>query len=153
MSATRAQVVAVARSYLGTPFHHQGRRPGVGLDCAGVPICVSRQLGLVPPDFDIGGYARRPDGRSLQAYCEQHMRRVRFEDIQPGDAVLVSWKDGPPQHLGIIYPHAYDFADGRRWLGMVHAEEQKHARVIETRLLFTRVMRFVAAYALPGIEP
>ncbi len=28
--------IAAARTCLGTPFHHQGRAPGVGLDCIGL---------------------------------------------------------------------------------------------------------------------
>lgn len=34
-----------ATSYIGTPFRHQGRRPGRGLDCAGVIVCALRAMG------------------------------------------------------------------------------------------------------------
>ena len=49
MSATRADAVRVARTYIDTPFQHMGRLPGVGLDCAGVLVCVARELSLVAP--------------------------------------------------------------------------------------------------------
>ena len=29
----RADIVAAARSLIGTPFRHQARLPGVGIDC------------------------------------------------------------------------------------------------------------------------
>ena len=44
----RAEFIAAARSYLRTPYGHQGRMPGVLLDCVGVPICAARQVGLKP---------------------------------------------------------------------------------------------------------
>jgi hypothetical protein len=145
VTVARAKVAAVARSYVGTRFAHQGRMPGIALDCAGVPICVSRTLGLVPPDFDIGGYPSVPDGRALQSYCERHMQRITRDTMRAGDVVLVAWQNGPPQHLGIVYDHEYGC------LGMIHAEQQKRGQVIATRLLLGRSMRFVAAYALPGV--
>jgi cell wall-associated NlpC family hydrolase len=33
-NSIRAAVVAEARSWLGTPFHHQGRVKAAGVDCA-----------------------------------------------------------------------------------------------------------------------
>ena len=34
----RNELMIAARSMVGTPFIHQGRVPGVGLDCAGFGI-------------------------------------------------------------------------------------------------------------------
>ena len=149
--ATRAQVVAEARSYLGTPAHHQGRLPGVGLDCAGLPICVCWELGLKPRSFDVKGYGPIPDG-SLQRYCDEYMLRIPRSAMQPGDVILVAWHGGGPQHLGIVVDHPY-----RDQLAMVHALGPRKpvgggkARVIETRLMFGRVMQCVAAYSIPGV--
>lgn len=138
-----ADVVTAARALIGTPFHHQGRLPGVGIDCAGVPIVVGRMLGLVAPDFDVAGYPPVPDGSSLRAYCEEHMIRWPWEEA--GGAVLVAWKDGPPQHLGIVAEHP---AGG---LSIIHADSLRQKRVIETRLEWGRYMRCVQAYRLPGV--
>ena len=33
---TRAAIVAEARSWLGTPYHHQASRKGAGADCLGL---------------------------------------------------------------------------------------------------------------------
>ena len=142
---TRLDVVLVARSYVGTPFHHMGRVPGVGLDCSGVLICTGRELGLVPPDFDVPPYTPTPDGHSMIEWCDTHMRRVSQVEMRPGDAILLV-VDQHPQHLGILanYPHA-DFS-------LIHAASNASPpRVIETRLMFSRTQRFVAAYELPGI--
>lgn len=144
--ATRAEIVATARSFIGTPFHHQGRLPGVGLDCAGVPIVISWRHGIKPMDFDVTGYARAPDGSALKAYCDEHMVQISLEQLQPADVVLVRWRNGPPQHLGLVA----DYLHGG--LSMIHAEGYRHKKVMETRLLFGRAMCFVAAYSIPGVS-
>jgi cell wall-associated NlpC family hydrolase len=142
---TRFDIVRVARSYVGTPFHHMGRVPGVGMDCSGVLICTGRELGLVPPDFDVPAYTPTPDGHSMIAWCDTHMKRISQEAMQPGDAILLV-VDRHPQHLGILG----NYSPGG--LSIIHAANNASPpRVIETRLLLSRTQRFVAAYQLPGI--
>lgn len=144
-AATRTQVVAAARSWLGTPFHHQARLNGVGVDCVGLVIGVARTLGLVAPDFDVQAYPRMPDGKSLMHLVQMHMRPLGLDQpMQAGDVVVVRF-DADPQHLGILG----DYRHGG--LSIIHAAAMP-GRVIETRLLFTPAMQFVQAFALPGIE-
>ena len=145
-SFTRADVLRVARSFLGTPFHHRGRSPGVGMDCAGLLICTARALGLVAPDFDVPEYRRAPDG-TLIDWCERYMKRIEREAMRPGDAVALV-VDADPQHLGILG----DYRHGG--LSIIHAASRRDGSgsVIETRLMFSRALRFVAAYALPGVD-
>jgi NlpC/P60 family putative phage cell wall peptidase len=150
MTAARHDVVAEARTWLGTPFHHQARVRGVGVDCAGLVIGVSRALDLVPATFDVTGYARQPDGRSLLALCDQHMRRVDQADMGPGDVLVLRW-DHDPQHMGIVG----DYLHGG--LSLIHAlgvPGDKRSRVVEHRLDLTVMIgggRFVAAFRLPGV--
>lgn len=142
---TRADVVRVARSYIDTPFHHMARLPGVGLDCAGVLICASRELGLVASDFDLPAYTPTPDGRTMLEWCDKYMTRIEQSAMQPGDAIVLI-TDVHPQHLGILG----DYLHGG--FSIIHAANSATPpRVIETRLMFSRVQRFVAAYSLPGI--
>lgn len=142
MSATRAAVVAEARTWLGTPWVHQQRRKGVAVDCAGLVIGVARSLGLVAEDFDISGYSRHPDG-SLLALCAQHMVPLVRDAMQPGD-VLVLAIEHDPQHMGIVG----DYRHGG--LSLIHAASGL-GRVIETRLMFARNAVFRGAFALPGV--
>ena len=141
---TRADVVAAARAWTDTPFHHQARLKGVGVDCVGLVIGVARELGLIAPNFDVVGYPRVPDGTSLMALAATHMTPIARESMQPGDVVVVSF-DRDPQHLGILG----DYRHGG--LSIIHAAGLT-GRVIETRLMFTAQMKFVAAFALLGIE-
>jgi cell wall-associated NlpC family hydrolase len=146
VSVTRADVLRVARSYLGTPFHHRGRSPGVGLDCAGVPVCVARELALVAPDFDVPEYRMAPDG-TLLTWCRRYMREVGRGAMRAGD-VLAFVVDAEPQHLGILA----DYRHGGH--SLVHAAQRRAGggAVIETRLLFSRHLAFVAAFSLPGVD-
>jgi cell wall-associated NlpC family hydrolase len=142
---TRAEVVAEARTWLGTPFGHQQRTKGLAVDCAGLVIGVARNLGLVPACFDVSGYARQPDGASLMRACDEAMTRIAQADLQPGDVVVVAF-DRFPGHVGIVGDHLHG------GLSIIHALGVTARRVVETQLVFFRSMRFVAAYRLPGIE-
>lgn len=142
---TRADIVRVARSYIGTPFHHMARVPGVGMDCSGLLLCVGRELGLIAPDFDVPAYTPNPDGHSMVEWCDAYMTRIDQKDMQPGDVILLI-VDLHPQHLGIVgdYPHG--------GFSIIHASNNvRPPRVIETRLLLSVAQRFVAAYSVPGV--
>ena len=146
--ATRADVCAVAREWIGTPFQHQQRMKGVAADCAGLLIGVARELRLVPIDFDVRAYAAVPDGTSLMGWCEACMQPVERAALAPGDVVVVAF-DMDPQHLGIVA----DYVHGG--LSLIHTASRvpnsPRGKVIETRLMFGSSMRFVAGFALPKV--
>jgi cell wall-associated NlpC family hydrolase len=138
---TKTDIVATVRSYCGTPYVHQGRVSGVGMDCPAPIILAARAHGLVSPDFDINGYGAMPDGKTLLEWCDKHMTRT--SNPEPGDVIVVHFKSGRPQHLGVLT----DNTPGRSY--WVHAEGLAHKEVRETRLDFgSRAMRLVAAYSL-----
>jgi len=143
---TKTDIVAAARRMLGTPYHHQARVPQVGLDCAGLLVCVARELGIVAPNFDTPTYALSPDGYSLTDGMGEYMGRVLTQDeMQPGDTVVVR-SSCHPQHLGILGNYLHG------GLSIIHASNAAiPARVIETRLLFCKGMRFVTAYEFKGV--
>lgn len=142
----RDDIVRVARSYIGTPFHHMGRRPGVGLDCAGVVICVAKELSLVPLEFAVPSYSPSPDG-TLLMLCKLHMTRIEESEMQPGD-VIVLRRFEEPQHMGVLGAHRHG------GLSLIHAASTSltRGRVVETRLVFDKTQQFVAAFRLPGVE-
>jgi cell wall-associated NlpC family hydrolase len=141
----RAEVVTCARTWIGTKYQHQARVKGVGVDCAGLVIGVARELGLIAPDWDVQGYARQPDGSSLIGWCGESMKAIRRDQMQPGDVVVVAF-DSAPGHMGIVG----DYLHGG--LSIIHSLGITSKCVIETRLMFSRSMRFVAAYQLPGVK-
>ena len=147
MTVARPAVVAEARSWLGTPWQHQGRAKGVGVDCAGLVIGVCRALGLVSVGMDVSHYPRSPDGRSLLAHCDEWMRRIPIGAAQMADVLVMRFAQHP-QHLAIVA----DYAHGG--LGIVHAldsRDRKRSRVVEHRLAPELRAKVVAAYVLPGV--
>ena len=144
--SSRAEIVRVARTWIGTPFHHAQRKRGLGIDCAGLLVMVARECGLVAPDFDLPPYLARPDGRTMIEWCNKYMGdQVLEQHMRPGDAIVLV-TDEYPQHLGVIADYHYG------GLSLIHASNTTNPpRVIESRLMFYRGQRFVAAYAFPGI--
>lgn len=85
----RPLVVAIARSWVGTPFHHMARLKGVGVDCAQLLAAVYEEAGIVPK-IDLGFY--RQDeyihlGRErYKSFIELY--GVPVETPKPGDVAL-----------------------------------------------------------------
>ena len=50
MTPTPEQIVAAARRYIGTPYHHQGALAGAGCDCLGLIRGVFRDLYGAEPE-------------------------------------------------------------------------------------------------------
>jgi NlpC/P60 family putative phage cell wall peptidase len=110
---TPADVVAEARSWVGTPYHHQARVKNVGVDCAGLVIGVARELGMF--DVEYQDYGRIPYQGLLPAICDRHL--VRCESLQPACVLVMSFllQPGSEQHLAILTDtgtivHAYESA-------------------------------------------
>lgn len=122
---SRADIVAEARSWIGTPFQHQAHCKGVATDCAGVVRGVPQALGLYP-GVEIAAYLRQPDPRRMRAELLRHLDPVAFRDLLPGD-VLHFRIDIDPQHLAIVTQ--------REPLLAVHATSRpKIMRTIEFRV-------------------
>jgi NlpC/P60 family putative phage cell wall peptidase len=94
---TRADVIAEARSWLGTPFAHQGRLRGVGVDCAGIVIGVAHALGI--SDFDHSGYGREPHGAMLTRLLNEHL--IAIPVTEPAAVLEIAFAR-EPQHLAIL---------------------------------------------------
>lgn len=91
-------VVAAARSLVGTPFHHQGRIPGVALDCAGTIIETLKLIGINP--IDRTDYGHDPCNGQLEAQIAMQDYVVPVRGIRPGDFLVMSFI-GEPQHLAV----------------------------------------------------
>lgn len=90
-------MIAAARACLATPFHHQGRKPGAGLDCIGLIVVALQAAGFTVRDR--ADYGRRPDGKSLAEALIAHGAKP-VETINAGDILLFRY-DGQPQHAAL----------------------------------------------------
>ena len=108
----RAAVVAEARTWLGTPYHHHARVKGAGVDCAHLLCAVYENAGVTSP-IDPGFYAtdwhlHRNEEQYLDwmnRYCDQ------VDEPLPGDIVLFRF-GRTFSHSGIVVEgdlvvHAY----------------------------------------------
>lgn len=139
---TGADVVAEARKYLKTPFRHQGRVLERGCDCAGLVICVARDLGLKDQSFDISNYGRLPTGDELRRNLREHLDLVEgpFSEYKAGDVLLMRI-ESEPQHLAILTDSDY----------MIHAYAQLR-RVTEHRIDELWRSRIIEAYSFRGVD-
>ena len=131
---TRAElIVAAARAAIGTPFRHQGRTLGRGLDCAGLAIHCAQTAGIAT--YDETDYPRQPGGGRLEAAFDQQpeLRRIALPEIAPGDVLLMTF-EGQPQHVAIVSE-----------VGIIHAYEPI-GRVVEHGLTAFWRARIVRAY-------
>ena len=135
---TREQIIAEARSLLGTPWAHQGRTPGVGIDCAGVVIHILKLNGI---NYDVAGYAYEPNGE-LTLHADTCMTRIPKDSFQPADVVIFRIKL-LPQHVALVTDK-----------GILHSFNRGagvQSRVVETGLTDQWRSHIVAAYKFPWI--
>lgn len=131
----RSEIVEAARRYLGTPYHHEGRVLGHGIDCIGLLLCVARDCGAEVPEQQ--GYARVPDESRLIAGLDAHACRIELKDAQPGDIVAIPFIR-KLRHLAILTDK-----------GMIHAYEPA-GKVVEHAVDARWSRQFSRAYAFRG---
>jgi cell wall-associated NlpC family hydrolase len=113
-------IVAEARSWLGTPYHHLARVKGAGVDCAQILIAVYSTVGLIK-EFDTGDYPmdwmmHRDEERYLgfiTAYADQ------VESPMAGDVALYK--------VGRCFSHG---AIVTTWPEIIHASRKDRAVVL-----------------------
>lgn len=98
---TADEIITAARLCLRTPFLHQGRQVGIGLDCAGLAVQVARSLGCEVIDME--GYGREPTLGMLETMldAQPYLERVTDNAGQPGDLLLMRFV-AAQQHLAIL---------------------------------------------------
>jgi NlpC/P60 family putative phage cell wall peptidase len=140
----REAIVQAARSWLGTPYHHQASCKGAGSDCLGLVRGVWREL-YGPEPQTMPAYT--PDWGSaagvetlLEAAGRHLVKLASVGDGREGDVLVFRMRDGGvAKHAGILV------APG--WL--VHAQEGLGVVEIELGSWWRR--RAIAAFSFPGI--
>ena len=138
--ATGDEVIACARSWIGTRWQHQARLKGVACDCAGLVIGVARELGL--SSFDFTAYGRVPHGGALERICGEQMVKIGRLQARPGDVLLMTWSN-EPHHVGFL-------SDLGGRAGIIHSYAQVR-KVVEHGMDGQWWARVVALYRVPGV--
>ncbi len=151
----RDKIVREAREWMGTPFHHQGRKKRVGCDCIGMVLGVLHLAGARSRQRDDAGnpipftlydrtdYAPDPNSQRLKETLDFHLKPIAQESIRAGDVLLFKVVH-LPQHVGIVADHP-----SGEGLSLIHAYSGA-GKVVEESLVNAWLSRCVAAYRVPG---
>lgn len=135
---TRTAVVEESRTWLGTPWKHQGRLKGAGVDCAGLVVCVAKAVGIELADSF--AYSHRPRFDSLKQACELRLTLIPISEARAGDVLLFTFATWPG-HVGILSDDSV----------LIHAYEPR-GKVVEHRMDKWWWSNVSGAYKLPGVE-
>ena len=102
------RLVDVARTYLRTPWAHQGRLKGLGVDCVGfIAAAAEESRSVTDVEFE-QDYRRAENGVRMRELLNDYMDYVsaEIEDAQAGDVIAfcdeaLRHRD-VPRHLGIL---------------------------------------------------
>lgn len=136
---TGVDIVAEARQWIDTPWHHNQSTKGVGRDCIGLLVGVARPFGLADDWTRHGGefhaYAEDPDPKKLLRAVAQFFDQISVQQARPGDILLFRLVVHP-KHFGIIVStepritivHAYKSAErvtemplDDTWVRLIHS--------------------------------
>jgi NlpC/P60 family putative phage cell wall peptidase len=102
--ATRA--VAIARGWIGTPYHHQASLKCIGCDCLGLVRGVWRELygceAEVAPAYS-RDWAEASGIETMLEGARRHFIEVTRNDLAPGDVIVFRLRGGTvAKHAGIV---------------------------------------------------
>lgn len=143
----RAEIVRIARSWIGTPYIHQASVREIGTDCLGLVRGVWRSV--VGPEPEVlraysPDWAEASGREDLLTGLRRHMLELPCEVAQPGDvAIFRMLARGPAKHLAILSSHASDLDAA----AMIHAYSG-HA-VCETVIGSAWARRAISSFRFP----
>lgn len=102
----RADIIAEARSWLGTRYQHQARAKGVGVDCIGVIGMTALACGVPGAqewraDQTMHSYGPQPDPVFLASACGRFLDPVPVCEAEPADVLVIAFRR-QPQHFAFI---------------------------------------------------
>lgn len=140
--AARARIVAAARGWIGTPYHHQACLKGIGTDCLGLVRGVWREIMGADPETappytrdwaEVGGQ------EAMLAAASRHLIATALDRPAPGDVLVFRFR------TGLVAKHAAILATPST---MIHAIEG--APVAEVAFAPWWRRRLAGVYAFPG---
>ena len=139
----RAAIITEARSWLGTPYHHQAALKGVGCDCIGLLRGIFAAFGGIvdlPADYSPTWHVHRAEER-LRDGLERYGQEVPLLSARPGDILLFGVGRGPAAHGAVLIEPEI----------MIHAYAEAGS-VVASRLAGRWLAWRRAAFAFPGVE-
>ena len=142
-AVTRTCIVACARSWIGTPYHHQASMQGIGTDCLGLVRGVYRTLygaeAAAVPGYS-SDWAEASGRETMWDAARLHLIETSVAQALPGDMLLFRWRPrAVAKHVGILSAPQH----------LVHACEG--VAVCEITMTPWWWRHAVAAFRFPGV--
>lgn len=139
----RAEIVAAARRWIGTPYRHQASCRGAGCDCLGLVRGVWRELYSVEPEAPPPYSPDWGEAGTVEHILEaagRNMVEIPIADARSGDAIVFRMREGRiAKHMAILSGPAT----------MIHAQSRDSVREISFTPYWRR--HVVAAFVFPGV--
>jgi NlpC/P60 family putative phage cell wall peptidase len=106
MSDARFDIVSIARTWLGTPYHYQASLRGVGTDCIGLVRGIYRELHgrepeAVPPYTR--DWAEATGEETLISAARRHLIEIGPNAVAPGDVLVFRYRSrAVAKHAAIL---------------------------------------------------
>jgi NlpC/P60 family putative phage cell wall peptidase len=103
---TNPEIIRAARSWIGTPYHHQASAKGIGCDCLGLVRGVWREVygsdPETPPAYS-PDWAEAQGRETMLEAARRHMTQVAKDEACPGDMLVFRLRKGAiAKHAAII---------------------------------------------------
>lgn len=134
---SRQDIINEARSWIGTPFHHQGRLKGHGCDCLGLVIQVLNAV--TKQNYpDNTTYGHMEDVGFLLTEMRKYLIQIPPNQGKIGDIIVFEWDRHP--HLGFLSDN-----------GIIHAYSQAGRKVQEHTITQDLKDRICGVFKIPDI--
>jgi NlpC/P60 family putative phage cell wall peptidase len=162
MEVSRAAILREARSWIGTPYHHQASLKGVGCNCLGLVRGVWRAV-LGPEPEAIPGYSSDwgevGADETMLAAARRHLIEIDPAEAGAGDVMVFRMRPGRvAKHAGILTKGEWRMANGavaspRSILAAQFIHAQEGGPVCEVALGPWWRSRLAGVFAFPGVFP
>jgi NlpC/P60 family putative phage cell wall peptidase len=103
---TRTTIVTIARTWLGTPYHHQASVRGAGCDCIGLVRGIWRELygheAQALPAYT-RDWAEAHGRETLLEAARRHLVEIPRFAARPGDVLVFRWRrNSLAKHCAIL---------------------------------------------------
>lgn len=135
----RARIVAEAREWILTPYHHCACVKGAGVDCLMLLVGVYRNVGLLSPDFEPPKYAPQwGQNRDEEKYLDGLKQFAEPTGVpEPGDIAMFKF-GRTVSHGAIIVDETF----------MIHAYERSRQVDYCERALLSKYLHSYWRYRL-----
>ncbi len=125
LMTTPEHIIEVARTFMKTPFLHQGAHKNLGVDCVHFIEEVARESGAFAHEVEFSNdYNRQEDGKTLLKLLRENLDIVdSLDDARQAD--IIAFHNGAtknkPKHIGFI--DTIEILNGERVYSVIHAGE------------------------------